>query len=206
MPAKRPAVQAESAESQDRTGDTAIFSRVLYQLSYLGLKVRYFPKAPLFYTYVRGLSSAFQIRGVFHNFAKGGKIPIRLGDNTLVKEESMSEGKPTPASGKELDEVRKELREWKRQHPRATLAEIERETMKRMAQVQAQIIEELSQSLSPEERRIAEETPRCPECQTKMQRRGQAERQQQAGGGQTIRIERSYWVCPACGAGIFPPG
>ena len=29
---------AESAESQDRTGDTAIFSRVLYQLSYLGGK------------------------------------------------------------------------------------------------------------------------------------------------------------------------
>ena len=28
---------AESAETQDRTGDTAIFSRVLYQLSYLGL-------------------------------------------------------------------------------------------------------------------------------------------------------------------------
>ena len=27
-----------SAESQDRTGDTAIFSRVLYQLSYLGLE------------------------------------------------------------------------------------------------------------------------------------------------------------------------
>jgi hypothetical protein len=26
-----------SAESQSRTGDTAIFSRVLYQLSYLGL-------------------------------------------------------------------------------------------------------------------------------------------------------------------------
>jgi hypothetical protein len=29
--------QTESAESQNRTGDTAIFSRVLYQLSYLGL-------------------------------------------------------------------------------------------------------------------------------------------------------------------------
>ena len=28
------------AESQNRTGDTAIFSRVLYQLSYLGLSVR----------------------------------------------------------------------------------------------------------------------------------------------------------------------
>ena len=32
-------VQAESAESRDRTGDTAIFSRVLYQLSYLGLAI-----------------------------------------------------------------------------------------------------------------------------------------------------------------------
>ncbi len=31
---------AESAESQNRTGDTAIFSRVLYQLSYLGLKLK----------------------------------------------------------------------------------------------------------------------------------------------------------------------
>ena len=29
-------VLTESAETQDRTGDTAIFSRVLYQLSYLG--------------------------------------------------------------------------------------------------------------------------------------------------------------------------
>ena len=29
-------VFAESAESQNRTDDTAIFSRVLYQLSYLG--------------------------------------------------------------------------------------------------------------------------------------------------------------------------
>jgi hypothetical protein len=29
---------AKSAESQDRTDDTAIFSRVLYQLSYLGLE------------------------------------------------------------------------------------------------------------------------------------------------------------------------
>ena len=31
---------AESAESQNRTGDTAIFSRVLYQLSYLGLNLQ----------------------------------------------------------------------------------------------------------------------------------------------------------------------
>ncbi len=33
-------VAAGSAESQNRTDDTAIFSRVLYQLSYLGLHIR----------------------------------------------------------------------------------------------------------------------------------------------------------------------
>ena len=35
----RPCFLAESAESQNRTDDTAIFSRVLYQLSYLGLRL-----------------------------------------------------------------------------------------------------------------------------------------------------------------------
>ncbi len=39
MPAGTALLLAESAESQDRTGDTAIFSRVLYQLSYLGTPV-----------------------------------------------------------------------------------------------------------------------------------------------------------------------
>jgi hypothetical protein len=37
MPAFSALRPAESAESQDRTGDTMIFSHVLYQLSYLGL-------------------------------------------------------------------------------------------------------------------------------------------------------------------------
>ena len=36
---------AESAESQNRTGDTAIFSRVLYQLSYLGLNLQPFSQS-----------------------------------------------------------------------------------------------------------------------------------------------------------------
>ena len=35
-------LQVESAETQDRTGDTAIFSRVLYQLSYLGQTLLFF--------------------------------------------------------------------------------------------------------------------------------------------------------------------
>jgi hypothetical protein len=118
----------------------------------------------------------------------------------------MNEEKHTPASGNELDGVLEELREWRRQHPKATLYEIERETMKRMAQVQARILEELSHSLPPGERKAASEILACRECGTQMQRRGQAERHLQGQGGQEICLERSFWVCPTCGAGIFPPG
>jgi hypothetical protein len=45
----RTAIPAMSAESRDRTGDTAIFSRVLYQLSYLGLETSCY-RAGRFYT------------------------------------------------------------------------------------------------------------------------------------------------------------
>lgn len=118
----------------------------------------------------------------------------------------MDTEKPTPAQRNGQDEVLKGLREWRKQHPKATFAEIERETMRRMAELQAKILEELSQTFPAEEREPEGEIPICPECGMKMQRRGQAERQLQGQGGQVIHLKRSLWVCPACGAGIFPPG
>ena len=55
--------QAESAESQNRTGDTAIFSRVLYQLSYLGLNVLTFPRRREYFNLLLlGLSSTADSR------------------------------------------------------------------------------------------------------------------------------------------------
>ena len=98
------------------------------------------------------------------------------------------------------EEVLEGLREWRRQHPKATLAEIERETMRRVAQLQAQILEELIPAVEEGE------IQRCPECGMKMQKRGQGERQLQGAGGKMVHIRRTFWVCPACGAGIFPPG
>jgi hypothetical protein len=52
MPAIPALHLAESAESQDRTGDTAIFSRVLYQLSYLGPKRWQHLPTPAYFTQV----------------------------------------------------------------------------------------------------------------------------------------------------------
>ncbi len=55
----------------------------------------------------------------------------------------MSGEKATPSQGNELNDVLKGSGVCRRQYPKATLAEVERETMRRMAQLQAQIIEEL---------------------------------------------------------------
>ncbi len=114
----------------------------------------------------------------------------------------MRTDKPEQTSTSEMGEILTGLREWRLHHPRATLAEIERETMKRMAKLQARMVEELSQGMPAEE----QEVPSCPECGARMQRRGAGKRQLQGSGGQAICLRREFWVCPACGAGIFPPG
>ena len=99
------------------------------------------------------------------------------------------------------------LRAWRREHPEATLYEMERETMRRMAELQAHILEELSQDLPAEEKESLEKAAQCPECGTKMQRRGAAARQLQGAGGAKPALETGILgLCPACGAGLFPPG
>ena len=50
-----------SADGQDRTDDPTIFSRVLYQLSYIGLSVHYILSAAR-----RFVKGAFNNRGIFH--------------------------------------------------------------------------------------------------------------------------------------------
>lgn len=76
MPAIRPLSQAESAESQNRTGDTMIFSHVLYQLSYLGLSSGILPKASLFYTDVIPLSSAARSQSALKKLLFA--VPVRF--------------------------------------------------------------------------------------------------------------------------------
>lgn len=102
-------------------------------------------------------------------------------------------------------EILSGMQEWREQHPKASFYEIERETMKRMAQLQARLMQEIAQSSTASDWEKGE-TPRCPECGTKMDKRGEQERSLQAQGGQEVVLKRRYAVCPQCGADFFPSG
>ena len=79
MPARLAIDQAESAESQNRTGDTTIFSRVLYQLSYLGLNVQLPFVRRKYFTYMWGDCQASDLLNPRFNRHLANFDPGRLG-------------------------------------------------------------------------------------------------------------------------------
>jgi len=97
------------------------------------------------------------------------------------------------------------MKEWRAQNPKATFAEIERETMKRMAALQAQLMSEIAQESEASEWEEGK-GPKCPGCGEEMKAVGKHSRKLQGSGGSEVELEREYAKCPACGRGIFPPG
>lgn len=99
-------------------------------------------------------------------------------------------------------EVMSGMREWDNQHPQATFAEIERETMRRMAELQARLMQDVAQGMEEGQGMV-----KCPECGASVQRGQQREKRSiQAPGGRMVELERGYTVCSQCGAGFFPLG
>jgi YgiT-type zinc finger domain-containing protein len=94
---------------------------------------------------------------------------------------------------------------WRAAHPSATLAEIEAETDRRLAELRARMIQDTAQAsrlaeLGPEVAR-----PSCPSCGCELVKNGRRGRQLTTRHEQAIRLERVHLVCPQCGAGFFPP-
>lgn len=112
-----------------------------------------------------------------------------------------------------LVEIGQALRAWRQAQPQATFDEIETEVQRHLAQVHAQVVAELIQPSPPSGE--AHETPPpaapegrpvCPQCARPMQAGGHRRRRVATRQGQAITLQRAYYVCPACGAGRFPPG
>jgi hypothetical protein len=106
------------------------------------------------------------------------------------------------------NEVLSQMKEWRLQHPRATLSEMESVLDELLARQRAQMLQDMALA-SPVADLSAvpkSERPVCPQCGVPLGSRGKGERQLQTTGGQELVLQRSYGVCPTCGVGFFPSG
>lgn len=96
---------------------------------------------------------------------------------------------------------------WRLAHPKATLREIEQELDTRLMHLRARMVEDLALASAATDWRApaADPPPTCPDCGHVLVQRATDTRTIQTHGGQDLTLERSYGVCPACGAGLFPP-
>ena len=99
-----------------------------------------------------------------------------------------------------------EIREWWELHPKATFTQIEEAIDRLMAQARAQFIQDVA--LASEARGIRRESeanrPRCPQCGSRLESRGEAVRRLSTSHAQPVELRRGRGVCPACGAGFSP--
>jgi len=104
------------------------------------------------------------------------------------------------------EEVISGLSEWRAQNAKATFREIEDEVDKRIAALRAQMIADTAMQSAQAGWTEAGKAATCPQCGTKLEKKGKKKRQLQTQEGQVIELEREYGVCPKCGQGLFPPG
>lgn len=97
---------------------------------------------------------------------------------------------------------------WRKEHPKATWAEIEAAVDEQINQVRAQLLQDMMQMGESEEwsQKPEEERPKCARCGKPLWARGEQTRYLQTNGGEAVKLTRMYGTCPQCGVGFFPPG
>ena len=97
------------------------------------------------------------------------------------------------------------MREWRLQHPDATLTEIEQALDARWYQLRARMLEDLALDREAANwQAAAADRPTCPDCGRTLIRRGRQPRQLKTHGGYDLTLTRSYGYCPSCKTGHFP--
>lgn len=108
-------------------------------------------------------------------------------------------------AGPTWGEVEAALAAWHAAHPAASFAEIEAAVEEQVSRLRTHLLGERVAAAAAQE--PAERArPACSACGKPLQRRGRHARTLTARGGGTVRVERPYYVCSACGTGLFPPG
>jgi ribosomal protein S27AE len=106
------------------------------------------------------------------------------------------------------EEVFVGMKEWRLQHPKATFTEIEQALDARLSRLRTRLLQDVALASVAADVRAQppEERPACPTCGGRLEARGQDTRGVTTTQGQVVMLTRSYLVCSACGAGVFPPG
>src|SRR5713101_4692392 len=102
-------------------------------------------------------------------------------------------------------QVFEEMNDWRREHPRATLAQIEAAVENRLDSLRAELIEQEIAVRAQAEAAGGSEQPTCATCGRPMEARGTRERSVTVQGNRPVRLRRRYMVCPVCDTGHFPP-
>jgi len=106
----------------------------------------------------------------------------------------------------EAEAVLSGFKEWRLAHPRATLTELEGALDARWAVARARVLEDAALASAAADLVAAGPPPACPECGAAMEARGRETRRLTTTHEQSLTLTRHRAVCPACGAGLFPPG
>ena len=108
----------------------------------------------------------------------------------------------------EAEAVMSGMREWRLQHPKATFREIEAAVDEQLSGMRARLLQDLalaSRAADLQDKQLGAH-PRCAECGQVLESQGKQERTVMTHGGGEVHLKRDYARCPACGAGLFPPG
>ena len=106
------------------------------------------------------------------------------------------------------EEVLSGMKEWRLQHPKATLRQIEAALDERLGKMRARMLQDAALASAAADIKTAHvsERPVCSVCGSPLAERTVAARELVTQHNQVLKLERSYGVCPTCGAGLFPPG
>jgi hypothetical protein len=111
-----------------------------------------------------------------------------------------------PSADALSNEILSGMREWRLQHPDATITELEDALDQRWYRLRARMLEELAlEREAANWHTTATDRPSCPDCGRALIRRGRQPRHLKTHGDHTLTLTRSYGYCPTCKKGHFPP-
>jgi uncharacterized protein with PIN domain len=106
------------------------------------------------------------------------------------------------------EQLKRGMAAWRKEHPKATLREIEAELDQRVAVIRAALLEETVAASAAVTGAAGTGAAgmKCPVCDGPLAADGKRRRRLTTTGGQELELEREYMRCARCGHGFFPPG